>query len=243
MPESPHGIYVPFALFVLELQEDAVWRVRNAVRMIEVGRTSLHSPLSSSELHFCHLHDLARHAIHVSETLDLAALILHSMAESQRTFGTRTASSSEVELDNAREGRSEILKAAHRDQKVRARLRFFQDAIKALRLRSNANKDRLDNEMHYSSNVVAQGIARASYEIQNAVQLDSSIMRIVTLATAAFIPMTFIATVFGMQFFAYSVEKDTWKTSNKFWIFPITAIPLTVVMALALYQYYRVNIL
>ncbi|RMZ75711.1 hypothetical protein DV738_g5333, partial [Chaetothyriales sp. CBS 135597] len=66
---SQFGMYVPLLDEVASLQHCAVWTIRTLVRNLETDRTSVDRPSPDYE----HLHDLARHAIHVSETLDLAS--------------------------------------------------------------------------------------------------------------------------------------------------------------------------
>ncbi|KAL8902506.1 MAG: hypothetical protein Q9207_004645 [Kuettlingeria erythrocarpa] len=186
-------------------------------------------------------HSIIKHALHVFETLDLTAQTLDRMIEyHNRPATTRSATSPAVGENDCDGIRTPSVGTTHRNQLASDRLRFFQEATQALRLRSIANKDRLQNEIQYSFNLVAQTIARSSNEIQDAVHLDSSVMKTVALAKAAFIPMTFIATLFGMQFFAYSVDSGVWDVSGQFWIFWAVGIPCTSVFVLMAYQYHRV---
>lgn len=239
-PESPHSVYVPLAQLAVQLQEDAVWRIRDAVRAVEKDRASLYQKVASPQTPSCNLHDLARHAVHVFETLDLTAQTLHSMIEYHNRSATASGISPAMGEDDCDGIDTPSVETTHRNQLASDHLRFFQEATQALRLRSIANKDRLQNEIQYSFNLVAQKIARSSNEIQDAVHLDSSVMKTVALAKAAFIPMTFIATLFGMQFFAYSVDSGVWDVSGQFWIFWAVGIPCTSVFVLMAYQYHRV---
>ncbi|KAL8977859.1 MAG: hypothetical protein Q9205_006427 [Flavoplaca limonia] len=172
--EDPHSIYVPLAQLAVDLQEDAVWRIRDAVRGVEKPATP-------------------------------------PAAEDVGDGGTGSRS----------------IRTTHQQQQAHNRLRCFQEAIQALRLRSVANKDRLHNEIQYSFNLVTQNISNKSNDIHRAVQSDSSVMKTVALATAAFIPITFVATLFGTQFFLYRVDDGSWNMSDKFWIFFATGIPFT----------------
>ncbi|KAL9026500.1 MAG: hypothetical protein Q9196_004842, partial [Gyalolechia fulgens] len=214
-PESPHSIYVPLAQLAVQLQEDAVWRIRDAVRAVEKDRTSLYHQFASLDTPFSYLHDLARHAIHVFETLDLTARTLHGMIEYHHRSPTRSATFPAMDEDDSNRLANTSIETSNRDQLASNHLRFYQEVVQALRLRSIANKDRLQNEIQYSFNLAAQTIARSSNKIQGAVHLDSSVIKTVTLAKAAFNPMTFIATLFGMQFFAYSVDSGVWNVSGK----------------------------
>ena len=239
--ENPYSVYIPVAELAVELQEDAVWKIRNEVRHVEKIRKSICPQPSNSQIHFCRLHDLARHAIHVSESLDLTNQILHRMIEHHARFMARPATPAVATEDDNEETRSTILETAHRNHNAHDQLRCYQDAIQNLRLRSIANKDRLQNEIQYSFNLVAQDIARTSNVIQDAVQVDSSVTKTVALVTAAFIPMTFAATVFGMQFFAYDVHDGSLNISDKFWMAWALGLSLTLLTALLSYFYYEKN--
>lgn len=225
--DNPHSVYVPLAELAVELQEDAVWKIRTGVRGVEQSRTSIRPQPSTSQTHFCRLHELARHAGHVTETLDLTNQTLHQMIENHDRVARRSAAPV-AEEDEDKITRSLLSETAHQNHNAHDRLRCYQDAIQNLRLRSIANKDRLQNEIQYSFNLVAQDVARISNVIQQTV----------ALVTTAFIPMTFIATVFGMQFFVYDVHDGSWHISDKLWISWAMGIPLTCLTGLLSYLYY-----
>lgn len=234
--ENPHSIYVPLAQLAVDVQEDAVWRIRDAVRDVEKSRTA---KSNSAELRLSHVHDLARHTIQVNETLDLTAQTLHSMIEYHNRFADRPATPPAAEDADDDATGSRGIRTTHQQQQARHdRLRCFQGAIQALRPRSVANKDRLHNEIQYSFDLVTQNISNKSNDIHQAIQSDSSVMKTVALATAAFIPMTFVATLFGTQFFLYRAY-GSWNMSDKFWIFWATGIPFTLLVAFLSYSYHR----
>lgn len=203
---DPYFIHALFAEAVVALQEDAVWKIRNSVRRIEETRNT-ESLIS---------HDLVRHAIHVFETLDLAAGTFNSMIEHHNRFAFMTSASDRTIINT--------------QQHIHDRLQFFLDVIQGLRLRSVSNKERLLNEIQLSFNVVAQNINRA-------VQSDSSAMKTIALFTVALFPMPFLASVFSMSVFYYNDNSGQWSVSKKFWIYWAIAIPITLVVALLLYSY------
>lgn len=201
---EPHSIIMPLAHLVVQLQEDAVKRIGDAVRDIEQSRISLCPKANSPQTNICNLHDLARHAVHVLKTLDLITQTFKCMTECPDQAHSGLSSPPAVG-DNGHAGNDiQSFETTCQDQDAHGHLRYYQGVIRALHLRSIANKDGLQNEIQYSFNIVAQNIARSSNEIQDTVPLDSSVMKMATLASAAFIPMTFVAKLFGMQFFAYS---------------------------------------
>ncbi|KAI9802879.1 MAG: hypothetical protein M1833_001478, partial [Piccolia ochrophora] len=201
--DDPYSIHVQLSQVVLHLQNEAVWSIRTSVRTVEKSR-------AAPSLHFSDLHDLARHAIHVFETLDLAARTFNSMMVHHGRFGSTTLATDGTIPSN--------------QHYTYDRLHFYNEAIQGLRLRSIANKDRLLNEIQLSFNIVAQNIASTSIAIDRALQSDSSALKTIALATAGFIPMTFVATLFSMSFFVYSIESGTWNISDKFWIYWAIAI-------------------
>ncbi|KAI4266763.1 MAG: hypothetical protein LQ337_008669 [Flavoplaca oasis] len=161
------------------------------------------------------------------------------MIEYHNRFADRPATPPAAEDADDDATGSRGIRTTHQQQQARHdRLRCFQGAIQALRPRSVANKDRLHNEIQYSFDLVTQNISNKSNDIHQAIQSDSSVMKTVALATAAFIPMTFVATLFGTQFFLYRAY-GSWNMSDKFWIFWATGIPFTLLVAFLSYSYHR----
>ena len=207
---NPFFIHTLLVEVVVDLQEDAVWKIRNSVRRVEEKRAAL-GPVS---------HDLARHAIHVFETLDLATRTLNSIIEHHDRF-TSTLKATDRTVENT-------------PHHICDRLRFFREAIEGLRLRSISNKERLQNEIQFSFNVVAQNINRA-------VQSDSSAMKTVALFTVAFYPMPFFASFFSMTFFVYNSDSNTWVRSDRLWVYWAVSLPLACMLAVISYNYNRVT--
>ena len=213
---DPYLHHVSIAEEVLILQNEAAWSIRNSVRHVEMTRTAVPD--------FPHLHDLARHAIHVIETLDLAAQTLDSMIMHHDRFASATIATCGT-----------VQTTQHH---INDRLHFYKEAILGLRLRSISNKDRVLNEIQFSFNVVTQNIASASMKINQAVQSDSSAMKTVAVLTAAFIPLTYIATLFSMSFFGFNTDSGKWHISNKFWMYWAVSIPFTTTAAILMYLYH-----
>ena len=229
--ENSYGIHALLASIVMDLQNKAVWEIRTAVRNIELLRTTPGIQIHHSQ--FPRLHDLARHTGHVLETLDLSYGTLQSMIENHDRLAA-TTTTSQTGTDTETMG----IKTAQQHRYIRDRLHFYKEAIQGLRLRSISNKDRLQNEIQLSFNIVAQNIATSSVEISKAVQSDSSVMKTIALVSAGFIPMTFIATVFSMSFFVYSVDNEKWNMSSQAWIYGVVAVPFTLVTAVVSYVYH-----
>ncbi|KAH7134921.1 hypothetical protein B0J11DRAFT_424563 [Dendryphion nanum] len=58
---------------------------------------------------------------------------------------------------------------------------------------------------------------------------DSATVKIITFVSAVYLPGSFIATLYGMNFFLLNPESKRFQISPDFWIFVITWIPLTLV--------------
>lgn len=121
---DPFWIYTRLLEEVIRLQDSAVWALRDQVRAIELQRRPIGKPRPDYE----HLHDLARHAIHVSETLDVTGQTMEHVLMHHKSF-----------MDSIGD------KDAPQD--VHSQLQFFESIIGSLRCRSVSNKERLLNEI------------------------------------------------------------------------------------------------
>lgn len=212
--------YWPYPIIldsVARLEESAVWRIRDRVRPIETQE----KPKGVPDPDYRKLHDIGRHAIHVSETLDVAVQTIESI----QRHHTNLAMSKTYDEDRTV------------TQDVRAQLEFFRGFISNLRHRSTSNEKRLKNEIQLAFNTVAQYNAGTSVEIGRAAQIDSSAMKTIAFVTLIFLPPTFISSVFSMSFFQCG-GNNGWGMSNKFWIYWVFAIPTTIV-TVTVWQYWH----
>ncbi|KAB5569897.1 hypothetical protein GE09DRAFT_1217349 [Coniochaeta sp. 2T2.1] len=200
--------------------DQAVWTIRDKVRETESARTSEHKP----EPNYRHLHDLARHAIHVSETLALAVMAAGSISQQHLEI-----------MGGAADTDEHSRRAAKR---IGNRIVFYEHMLRALQCRAASNKERLMNEISLAFNTVAQYDSGISVNIGRAAQVDSAAMKTVAFLTLTFLPATFICAIFSMSFFNYDPAADSWTVSRKFWIYWAVAIPTTFVTAL-LWHYWR----
>ncbi|OCK80315.1 hypothetical protein K432DRAFT_425842 [Lepidopterella palustris CBS 459.81] len=212
---DPYLIHSLFAEDVVRLQDDAVWGIRNLVREIEVHRTASAAPNPD----YPRLHDIARHAIHVSETLDLAVKTVDCMMSRHDQFlSDRSASDDKIKTTQ---------------RQIRNRMYFYDHMLRSLRFRSASNKERLLNEIQLTFNTVAQYDSRISVQIGRAAQSDSSAMKTIAFLTLTFFPATFISAIFSMSFFNFNPDEDRWTVSKKFWVYWAVAIPLTCITAIS----------
>ncbi|KXH50031.1 hypothetical protein CSIM01_07289 [Colletotrichum simmondsii] len=226
---DPYWIYIGILEKVVTLQDAAVWAVRVTVRTTEKQRDITHgSDLATSKPApgFRHLHETARHAIHVSETLDLAVKAARKILLQHEAF--------KVGYDDRSRSATAWKRAWNYTHQ---RLQFFEEMITSLQERSASNKARHFNEISLAYNMVAQSDARISVAIGRATQRDSEAMKTVAFLTLLFLPATFVSAVFSTSFFDYDSASDSWNVSGKFWVYWVVAIPITLITALL--WYYR----
>ncbi|KAF2270034.1 hypothetical protein CC78DRAFT_574147 [Lojkania enalia] len=210
-PSEPYSLHVPLIEAIISMQNSSVWAVRNIVRSIEKDRSR-----STRGFHdFISLHEASRHAIHSFETLSVSIEMLGAMQQQI------------LDLSN------KLKDGGLNDASCQIRI-HIESQIRMLRnllLRSQSNKERLQNEIALGYNMIAQRDSQVMRDLGEAARLDSSAVRTIALVTMAFLPPTFISAIFSMSFFNYTPAQDAeargWSVSNKFWIYWAFAIPLT----------------
>ncbi|KAK3333868.1 hypothetical protein B0T19DRAFT_344658, partial [Cercophora scortea] len=191
----------------------AVWAIRYLDRTTEESRSSADRPTPD----YIRLHDLSRHAIHVSETLELATNTIDAILAHRSRVASLPATGAGLQDAEASVGN---------------RLPFYQDMLRSLRLRYASNRDRLQNEIELAFNIVALYDARISLDIGRAAQADGAAMRTIAFVTLAFLPATFVCAIFSMSFFNYDASSALWLVSPDFWRYWAVAVPVTVCTAL-----------
>ncbi|KAJ2992509.1 hypothetical protein NUW58_g2150 [Xylaria curta] len=213
-PYSENSNYAPFWFYthllseVSRLQETAVWAIRDQVRHVE---KDIH-PKIQEDPDYRHLHDIARHAVHVSETLDVATQTIQRML-------------------SRHEDVIQLLNYPDPSREIHSQLQFFESFLSSLKCRSVANEKRMSNEIQLAFNTVAQRDARTSVQIGRATQSDSVTMKSIAFVTLTFLPPTFVSAIFSMSFFNYSPESG-WAVSDKFWVYWVVAVPITIATTL-----------
>ncbi|KAG8162419.1 hypothetical protein KVR01_008184 [Diaporthe batatas] len=220
--KDPFWVYEGILREILDLQDKSVWMIRDQVRVVEKNRALVTQPNPN----YSHLHELARHAIHVSETLDTAATTVNSILQRHAEY---VAGVSDANKDQTRSSKQ-----------LQDRLHFLEQMFISLKHRSSSNQARLQNEIQLSFNIVAQSDARTSVEIGRAAQKDSAAMKTVAFLTLVFLPATFISAIFSTSFFNFDGPEGTWTISDKIWIYWAVAIPVTLFTILLWYFWHMV---
>ncbi|KND93003.1 hypothetical protein TOPH_02380 [Tolypocladium ophioglossoides CBS 100239] len=206
--EDPFWIYPRLVEEVVKLQDEAVWSIRDRVRETEQKRHTW----EESGPDYPMLHEIQRHAIHVSETLEVASTTMEWMQKHHEQF-LRGPEAPSVASGN-----------------IASRLSFHRHMFISLLKRSNSNKERLQSEIGLAFNTVAQQNSRTSVQIANATRSDSATMRIIAFVSLLFLPSTYISAIFSTSFFKFD-DNSVWRVSDKFWVYWAVAVPLTLILA------------
>ncbi|KAK8905624.1 hypothetical protein QC760_005546 [Botrytis cinerea] len=215
---DPYSIHVLLLWEITKLFDFALWSSRDLVRDLEKNRVSKEDPQPD----YNRMHELARHAIHTSEMLEMTLETLTAIIrEHELFFDNSPALPKSIRT---------ISKQTMRD------LRFQNTIFKSLHLRSKALEDRLRNEINLAFNIVAEYDSRISVRLSKAMQVDSFSMRTIAVLGLLFLPGTFICAIFSTSFFNFSpgntTEPQRWVVSDKFWIYWVVTVPLTLVIML-----------
>ncbi|KAK6533772.1 hypothetical protein TWF694_002702 [Orbilia ellipsospora] len=217
---DPYSFHQIIIRGIVNVYDNSIWRIRDVVRHVEKHRAHVNKP----EPDYDHLHELARHVIHSTETLIVSTHQTEQIMLRQRTRMDRS-NAPEEELRCMRQ--------------IGDNLMFYWGMIHAFKCRSESMQARHQNEISLTFNTVAQ------YQSQLAA-VDAAAMRVIAVLSAAFLPATFVSAIFSMSFFnngggGGTQSPDTtlsdsgggggdgWSLSSKFWIYWAFAIPLTVI--------------
>lgn len=208
----------PYAMFslisdaLLRLYDDSVWSIRNHISQWEARR--------SQEIDYFLLHEIARHAVHVSETLNVTIQSLDAIRQHHERFRTNT----DLALSN--NGR-------RRWDKVGSRFEFQLRFLQGLLQRSEANNARIQNEITLAFNAAAQRDSKIQVRIGEEAKREASAMKGIAMVTMTFLPATFASTLFGMNFFSFGpsegIERSSFIVSRHFWIYWAFTVPMTFV--------------
>ncbi|CAO2655074.1 Nn.00g118070.m01.CDS01 [Neocucurbitaria sp. VM-36] len=216
-PELPHldpfSLLVPLIEAVIAMYDHSIWSVRDVIRAVEKDRSRQIRQFGD----FVMLHETARHAIHSFETLSVSV-------ETLRVLKQRA-----LDLSVGKGQR-----AGHPNETSHQISMYLDSQIHMLHnllLRSQSNKERLQNEIALGYNMIAQRDSQVMTSIGEAARQDSGAMRTIAVLSMAFLPPTFLSAIFSMSFFDYTPgqgsESAEWSVSGKFWIYWAFAIPLT----------------
>ncbi|KKY18572.1 hypothetical protein UCDDS831_g05852 [Diplodia seriata] len=112
--------------------------------------------------------------------------------------------------------------------RVQGILRLVTDALNV----KNQNAAAKVQKFAADNQAVSTEISKGVYALTRDSVDDSTIARVVTLATLIYLPASFVASLFGMNFFDFDEQSNRMKMSKDAWIYLLVTIPLTAVTVL-----------
>ncbi|KAI1374354.1 hypothetical protein F4677DRAFT_461415 [Hypoxylon crocopeplum] len=223
--EELHDPYWPYTRILEELvalQGTTVWSLRDLIRTTELSPSRDHRNLQGKpKYNYSRLHDIARHAIHISETLDLSVRLSESVIEEHKQL---MSSISDIDPRGPIENPQQIKHALY---DTCSRLAFFNHALFSLRCRSTSNNQRLNNEIQLRFHTDSQYDSQASIEINHSTKSDSASMRWIAIVSLVFLPANLVSSIFSTTFF--DVTNDMVSVTKDFWIYWVVLVAVTAV--------------
>ncbi|CZT19440.1 uncharacterized protein RCC_05291 [Ramularia collo-cygni] len=206
---------------VVDIYDQAIWAFRDYVRNHEKHRPLLPNPRPD----YVGMHELARHVMHSSEVSATALNVIESMLDSLSTYRHHSTAGF---LDPAPE------------------IRRQKSLLQCMNLRSKALEERLRNEINLAFHISAQADSLIAAKIAHAAQVDSSAMKTLSFLGLVFLPGTFISALFSMSFFNFTPatedRPEAWRISNRFWIYFVVTVPVTM-FTVGAWAYWQRNVL
>ncbi|KAL4904655.1 hypothetical protein BDW74DRAFT_168262 [Aspergillus multicolor] len=168
--------------------------------------------------YFLLLHHIARHIFHYKETVEVAEHTLEALIAEQERWRQEDEHGVQIILGSWLKTHQGLLFEARRAHSLRCRVECL--------------RERHMNQISLAFNSVAQESGRAASS-------GSSALKSILVLSLVYLPGIFISEIFGTNFFA--VQSDTFTVSSRFWIYWVTAIPLTLITILvwAMRHYYK----
>lgn len=213
----------------LEYQHLATFAIRDMTHLVEdSGRKREVEPKTDYD----RLHQASRHAITVSELLEVSVKTLEHVVYYHKEFLEHTSRRSKVGAE-VRETQNTLL--------------FQSNVMSSMSYRCSTYCARMRNEIQLGRylpsliypldrlpklpafNLVSQDEARLSVELAKATKQDSQTMKVISALALLFLPPSYISGVFSTTFFQFGSDKGSWEVSERFWVYWVTVIPVTVV--------------
>ncbi|KAI4258646.1 MAG: hypothetical protein L6R42_004978 [Xanthoria sp. 1 TBL-2021] len=126
---------------------------------------------------------MARHMIHVSETLAVALHSLQGLKQQQEEFSGQYLQSMKSMSNNSK-----------------SNFNFQLHLLQSLLARSESNKARLQNEINLAFNAEAQRDNKVQARIGEEARKKTASMKAIAVVTMVFLPSTFVATHLWFRF-------------------------------------------
>jgi hypothetical protein len=175
---------------------------------------------AAGRIDFVGMHNVAKHVLYMRESFEAVSYTVESLL----TFHS---------------GNSWPLSAGRmsspNNSAIHRALLYRRGMLHSSNLRLKSMEKRVQNLIQLSFNLVAQQDSRV-------IQVDSKVMMLIALVTLIFLPSSTIASIFGSQFFVFNTDSSKPADlilSKQFWLFWVIAIPVTSVVLLVGWLYFR----
>ncbi|KAI9172580.1 putative pectin lyase E [Paramyrothecium foliicola] len=215
---DPYAMMANILHHLLPAYDRSVWAIRDHVCAWEAAR-------EATDPDYALLHEIARHAIHVSETIEVAARSCRALISQRDDFISNLGKP----LPPRWAATSDLLL-------------LTTQVLENLLSRAGANKARIQNEAGLAFHLAAQRDSKTQLFMAENMREETVAMKNLSLAAVAFLPATFVCSVFGTAFFDFDAGDDggSFVISDKFWIFWVTVVPV-VTLTLAVWFYFHVR--
>ena len=224
---DPLWPYITIIDDYLNLQHTATYAIRDLTEFQEKrAEMPEHSRHLQPKTDYARLHEIARHALTVTEILKVNVETLNHIVQYHGGF---------MEQEQEQSHSSSSLDVTVR--RTHQRLLLYAHLIYSICCRCSSYQDRMKNEIQLAFNIVSQDEAHTSVEIAKAAKTDSEAMKVTSLVALVFLPPTFISAIFSTTFFNFGADEYSWVMSRKFYIYWAVALPITLTGVLLWYFY------
>lgn len=203
---DPYSIFSIVLFELLSIYNDSVWSMRNHICDVEATR--------APDLNYPLLHEIARHAIHVNETLSVALESIKTLQQQHQDYS------------------AQHFQGHNRWNRIHNQFHFQLRFLHGLLLRSESNKARIQNEITLAFHMAAQRDSKVQVRIGEDAKKETTAMKALAVVTMTFLPATFVSSIFSMPFFQLEPSKngshESFIMSSKFWVYWVLAAPLSI---------------
>ncbi|KAK1755029.1 hypothetical protein QBC47DRAFT_382542 [Echria macrotheca] len=220
LPSHPLWPYESIFDQVIRCQHHAVLSIRHLILAEEEG--SLAGARISPGVDYPRLFEVTKHTTTVAEILNVNMRTLEDILSCHSLVGTDDSDRNPI--------------SAASSSLLRQKFLFQSHVLFSIRDRSLSYKERIRGATQRAFNVVAQEHASNAVTIASAARADGRAMTSLAIITLIFLPPTFISAIFSTTFFSFGDDPGSWVVSEKIWIYCISVIPVTMVVAAILWR-------
>ncbi|KAI1193698.1 hypothetical protein F5X97DRAFT_328318 [Nemania serpens] len=168
MLQDPHAAMAVILHQIIVAYDRSVWAIRDHICEWEAARPA--------KTDYTLLHEISRHAIHVSETLEVAARSCRALLKQRNDSSLRPANLKPIEWTETSDS-----------------LHLVAQVVENLWSRSEANKARVQNELALAFHLAAQRDSRIQLHMSENMEREAVAMKNLTIVALAFLPITLVS--------------------------------------------------